>query len=109
MGAQAHGISTHKVDDLVKALGADTKSELFQICAGLDEEVVQFRDRTLTAQDSPYVFLDDTYCNQGWAPDGVPGDHRRGRPEVLGFDVGDSEYGAGPASCSRSRPATLVG
>ena len=65
MEAYVHGVSTRKVDDLVKALGADTgisKSEVSRICAGLDAEVAEFRDRTLAAQDFPYVFLDATYC-----------------------------------------------
>ena len=56
MEAYVHGVSTRKVDDLVKALGADTgisKSEVSRICAGLDAEVAQFRDRTLAAQDFP--------------------------------------------------------
>ncbi|GAA4927712.1 transposase-like protein [Nonomuraea thailandensis] len=42
MEAYLHGVSTRKVDDLVKALGADTgisKSEVSRICADLDEEV----------------------------------------------------------------------
>ena len=42
MEAYLHGVSTRKVDDLVKALGADTgisKSEVSRICAGLDAEV----------------------------------------------------------------------
>ena len=61
MEAYLHGVSTRKVDDLVKALAADTgisKSEVSRICAGLDAEVAQFRDRTLSALDYPYVFLD---------------------------------------------------
>ena len=65
MEAYVHGVSTRKVDDLVKALGADTgisKSEVSRICAGLDAEVAEFRDRTLASQDFPYVFLDATYC-----------------------------------------------
>ena len=65
MEAYLHGVSTRKVDDLVKALGADTgisKSEVSRICAGLDAEVAQFRDRTLSTLDYPYVFLDATYC-----------------------------------------------
>ena len=48
MEAYLHGVSTRKVDDLVKALGADsgiTKSEVSRICADLDEEVSGFRDR----------------------------------------------------------------
>ncbi len=42
MEAYLHGVSTRKVDDLVRALGADTgisKSEVSRICADLDEEV----------------------------------------------------------------------
>ena len=42
MEAYLHGVSTRKVDDLVKALGADSgisKSEVSRICAGLDPEV----------------------------------------------------------------------
>jgi len=101
MEAYVHGVSTRKVDDLVKALGADTgisKSEVSRICAGLDAEVAEFRDRTLAAQDFPYVFLDATYCKARVGHRivsqaivvavGVAADGRR---EVLGFDVGDSE------------------
>jgi len=101
MEAYLHGVSTRKVDDLVKALGADTgisKSEVSRICAGLDAEVAQFRDRTLSALDYPYVFLDATYCKARVnhrivsqaivVAVGVAADGRR---EVLGFDVGDTE------------------
>jgi putative transposase len=64
MEAYLHGVSTRKVDDLVKALGADpgiSKSEVSRICAGLDEEVSQFQDRDLAALDFPYLFLDAIY------------------------------------------------
>jgi putative transposase len=64
MEAYLHGVSTRKVDDLVKALGADTgisKSEVSRICADLDHEVGAFRDRDLSAMGYPYVFLDATY------------------------------------------------
>jgi len=101
MEAYVHGVSTRKVDDLVPALGADTgmsKSEVSRICAGLDAEVAEFRDRTLASQDFPYVFLDATYCKARVGHRivsqaivvavGVAADGRR---EVLGFDVGDSE------------------
>src|SRR5437667_11998486 len=53
MEAYLHGTSTRKVDDLVKALGADTgisKSEVSRICAELDVEVAAFRDRSLAEQ-----------------------------------------------------------
>jgi transposase-like protein len=45
MEAYLHGVSTRKVDDLVKALGADTgisKSEVSRICEDLDHEVGAF-------------------------------------------------------------------
>jgi transposase-like protein len=104
MEAYLHGVSTRKVDDLVKALGIDSgisKSEVSRICADLDVEVGAFRDRTLTETSYPYVFLDATYCKARVnhrvvsqavvIATGVTGDGRR---EVLGFDVGDSEDGA---------------
>lgn len=101
MEAYLHGVSTRKVDDLVKALGADTgisKSEVSRICEDLDQEVGAFRDRDLSAMGYPYVFLDATYCKARVGHRvvsqaivvafGVAADGRR---EVLGFDVGDSE------------------
>jgi putative transposase len=39
-----------------------SKSEVSRICADLDTEVAAFRDRPLTSQAFPYVFLDATYC-----------------------------------------------
>jgi putative transposase len=104
MEAYLHGTSTRKVDDLVKALGADTgisKSEVSRICADLDAEVAAFRDRSLAGMAFPYVFLDATYCKARVnhrvvsqavvVATGVAADGHR---EVLGFDVGDSEDGA---------------
>lgn len=101
MEAYVHGVSTRKVDDLVRALGADTgisKSEVSRICADLDEDVAAYRDRPLDADTYPYVFLDATYCKARVGRRvvsqavvvavGVAGDGRR---EVLGFDVGDTE------------------
>lgn len=93
--------STLKVDDLVKALGADTgisKSEVSRICQNLDEDVAAFRDRPLEDATYPYVFLDATYCKARvgrWVVSqavvvavGVAADGRR---EVLGFEVGETE------------------
>ena len=104
MEAYLHGTSTRKVDDLVKALGADSgisKSEVSRICQELDVEVAAFRDRSLAEQPFRYVFLDATYCKARVdhrvvsqavvVATGVAADGRR---EVLGFDVGDSEDGA---------------
>jgi len=104
MEAYLHGVSTRKVDDLVKALGADSgisKSEVSRICADLDEEVAAFRDRSLAGQHFPYVFLDATYCrarvNRRVVSQAVvvaTGVRADGWREVLGFAVGDSEDGA---------------
>lgn len=101
MEAYLHGVSTRKVDDLVKALGADSgisKSEVSRICAGLDAEVAQLRDRTLSELDYPYVFLDATYCkarvNHRIVSQAVVvavGVAADGRRKVLGFDVGDTK------------------
>src|SRR3982750_3322747 len=104
MEAYLHGVSTRKVDDLVRALGADTgisKSEVSRICADLDEEVGAFRDRPLGEIAFPYVFLDATYCkarvNRRVVSQAVviaTGVAADGHREVLGFAVGDSEDGA---------------
>src|SRR4051795_1713252 len=119
MEAYLHGVSTRKVDDLVKALGIDSgisKSEVSRICADLDVEVGAFRDRTLSEVTYPYVFLDATYCKARVnhrvvsqavvIATGVTGDGRR---EVLGFDVGDSEDGAFWTAFLRSLKARGLG
>ena len=69
--------------------------------ADLDTEVRAFRERPLSEQPFPYVFLDATYSKARVnhrvvsqavvIATGVAADVRR---EALGFDVGDSEDGA---------------
>ncbi len=101
MESYLHGVSTRKVDDLVKALGVDTgisKSEVSRICEGLDRDVAALRDRSLGETAYPYVFLDATYCKTRVehrvvsqaivVAIGVTADGRR---EVLGAEVGDTE------------------
>jgi len=101
MEAYVHGVSTRKVDDLVRALGADSgisKSEVSRICADLDEDVAEFRERRLDDTTYPYVFVDATYCKARVGRRvvsqaiviavGVAADGRR---QVLGFQVGDTE------------------
>ncbi len=119
MEAYLHGVSTRKVDDLVKALGADTgisKSEVSRICADLDTEVGAFRDRSLAGQHFPYVFLDATYCkarvNHRIVSQAVviaTGVRADGWREVLGFAVGDSEDGAYWTAFLRSLKARGLG
>ena len=101
MEAYVHGVSTRKVDDLVRALGIDaglSKSEVSRICADLDDEMAAFRSRDLSALEFPYVFLDATYLKARVehqvvsravvVATGVSSDGRR---EVLGVAVGDTE------------------
>jgi putative transposase len=119
MEAYLHGVSTRKVDDLVKALGADTgisKSEVSRICADLDEEVDAFRDRSLASAAFPYVFLDATYCkarvNRRVVSQAIvvaTGVRADGWREVLGFAVGDSEDGAFWTAFLRSLKARGLG
>lgn len=119
MQAYVEGVSTRKVDDLVKALGADSgisKSEVSRICADLDAEVGEFRDRSLAETTFPYVFLDATYCKARVGRRIVSqavviaiGVRADGRREVLGFDVGDSEDGAFWTAFLRSLKARGLG
>jgi len=97
--AYVHGVSTRKVDDLVKALGLDgiSKSEVSRICAELDPVVEAFRTRPLTGEH-PYLWLDATYhkvridgrvvSQATVVAIGVTFDGER---QVLGIDVGASE------------------
>jgi transposase-like protein len=60
--AYVKGISTRKVDDLVKALGIDgiSRSEVSRICKSLDEEVQAFLARPIESE-CPYLWLDATF------------------------------------------------
>jgi transposase-like protein len=104
MEAYVHGISTRKVDDLVKSLGVATgisKSEVSRICSALDKELEEFRNRPLGHVAFPYVFADATYVKGrvrgrvvSRAVVVATGVTANGDREVLGIDVGDSEDGA---------------
>jgi putative transposase len=103
MEAYVHGVSTRKVDDLVKALGAASgisKSEVSRICAELDKDLEAFRTRRLEGE-FPYVFCDATYVKARVSGRVVSravviatGVRSDGNREVLGIEVGDSEDGA---------------
>jgi putative transposase len=97
--AYVHGVSTRKVDDLVKALGLDgiSKSEVSRICAELDPIVEAFRTRPLTGEH-PYVWLDATYHKVridgrvvSQATVVAIGVTLDGERQILGIDVGASE------------------
>jgi putative transposase len=106
-----HGVSTRKVDELVKALGMSgiSKSRVSEVCKELDEEVERFRSRPLEGS-YPYVWVDATYLKA--RQDGrvastavviaVGVKAQTGEREVLGFEVGPSEDGAFWTSFLRS-------
>jgi putative transposase len=97
--AYIEGVSTRKVDDLLKALGLTgiDKSKVSRICKELDEVVEQFRNRPLEGE-YPYLWLDALYLK-------VRQNHRivsmatviaigvdtQGRRHILGFALGASE------------------
>jgi len=97
--AYIEGVSTRKVDELLKAMGLTgiDKSQVSRICKGLDEVVQDFRNRPLEGR-YPYVWLDALYLK-------VRQNHRvvsqalviaigvndQGERELLGFALGASE------------------
>jgi transposase-like protein len=100
--AYIEGVSTRRVDDLVKALGMTgmSKSQVSRLCAELDAEVERFRTRPL-AEPYPDVWLDATFVkvrDQGrivsQAVVVAVGVTAGGVREVLGVDIGPSEDGA---------------
>jgi putative transposase len=97
--AYVKGVSTRKVDDLVRALGLQgvSKSKVSRICQELDELVTAFRRRPL-AGDYPYVWLDALYVKVrqhhrivSQAVVIAIGVRRDGERTVLGFDSGPGE------------------
>jgi transposase-like protein len=100
--AYVHGVSTRKVDDLLKALGLDgmSKSEVSRICTELDVEVEAFRSRPITGEH-PYLWIDATYHKvrqdgrvQSMATVVAIGVTADGERQVLGVDAGPSEDAA---------------
>jgi hypothetical protein len=58
--AYVEGVSTRRVDDLVKAMGIEgiSKSEVSRMAAELDQKVAEFRDRPLDAGPYRYLWID---------------------------------------------------
>jgi putative transposase len=98
------GVSTRRVDGLVRTLGLEgmSKSQVSELAKELDPVVASFRNRPL--DDGPYTFLwldaMTQRCREGGRvvnvatviATGVNGDGHR---EILGLDVMTSEDGAG--------------
>jgi len=102
------GVSTRRVDDLVRTLGiaSISKSEVSRMCAGLDAEVTAFRSRSLSAEAYPYVWFDATYLKVREAGRVVSmavlvatGVARSGERRILGLELaaGNDEGSAWPA------------
>ncbi|MCZ4327923.1 IS256 family transposase [Brachybacterium paraconglomeratum] len=95
------GVSTRKVEDLVRALGNESgisKSQVSRICGEIDEVVAEFLHRRLDHTWFPYLFLDATYLDirQGGrvvsqAVVVATGVAATGHREVLGMAIGDAE------------------
>ena len=97
--AYVKGVSTRKVDDLVRALGIDgiSKSEVSRVCKVLDEDVKVFVSRPIQGE-YPYVWLDATFhkIREGGRVVSVAtvvaiGVSAAGHRSVLGCDTGASE------------------
>jgi putative transposase len=61
--AYVKGVSTRKVDDLVRAMGASgvSKSEVSRLVGELDTDLRAFRERRLDEVQYPYLWLDAQY------------------------------------------------
>ena len=101
--AYVEGVSTRRVDDLIKSLGCDgiSKSQVSRICRDLDQVVETFLGRPLDGSPYPYVWLDalTQKVREGGRIVNVSvvvatGVNAHGQREVLGMDVGASEDGA---------------
>ena len=101
--AYVEGVSTRRVDDLIKALGCDgiSKSQVSRICQELDEVVESFLGRSLHGQAYPYLWLDALTQKVREAGRIVnvsvvvaTAVNTEGQREILGMDVGTSEDGA---------------
>ncbi len=120
MEAYLHGVSTRKIDDLVKALGADTgisKSEVSRICQDLDGEVAAFRDVIWVKPGTRMCSLTPRIARPGsttasslkpwWWPSALP---RTGAARSsVSTSVTVRTRCSGPASCGRSGRAAWTG
>jgi transposase-like protein len=97
------GVSTRKVDALVRTLGIDgiSKSEVSRMCTELDRGVRAFRERRLDEHRYPYVWLDAKFekVREGGRIEPMAllvaiAVNEQGEREILGFEVGHGETGA---------------
>lgn len=98
------GVSTRRVDKLVKTLGIDgiSKSQVSEMAKSLDEAVEAFRNRPLDKGPYTYLWIDalTQKCREGGRIVNVAAVlatavNGEGHREVLGLDVVTTEDGAG--------------
>ena len=101
--AYVEGVSTRRVDDLVKALGCEgiSKSQVSRICEELDDVVDGFLQRPLDGGPYPHLWLDGLTqkVREGGRIVNVTvvvatAVNAEGRREIIGMDVGTSEDSA---------------
>jgi transposase-like protein len=98
--AYVSGVSTRRVDDLVKALGIEgiSKSEVSRLAAELDTLVAEFRERPLDAGPYRYLWIDaiTQKVREGGRVVNVSAViatavNAEGRREIVGFDIVTTE------------------
>ena len=98
--AYVEGVSTRRVDDLVKAMGIEgmSKSEVSRLAAELDQKVTEFKERPLTEGPYRYLWIDalTERVREGGRVVNVSvviatAVNAEGRREVVGFDVVTTE------------------
>ena len=94
------GVSTRRVDDLVKAMGIDgmSPSQVSRLAATLDAKVAEFRNRPLDAGPYRYVWIDalTQKVREGGRVVNVSAViatavNVEGRREIIGFDIVTTE------------------
>ncbi len=93
------GVSTRKMDELVKAMGCEgiSKSQVSELCQALDARVEDFLKRPLEG-GWPYLWLDATYLKVRLGGRAISvaaiiatGVNPEGKREILGLGIGLSE------------------
>jgi len=102
--AYIEGVSTRRVDDLVRSMGIDgmSKSQVSELAKNLDVKVAEFRNRPLDAGPYTYLWLDALFhkVREGGRVVSVAtviatGVNADGHREILGVDLFSAEDGAG--------------
>jgi len=98
--AYVEGVSTRRVDDLVKAMGIDgiSKSEVSRMAAELDTVVRQFKERPLDGGPYRYLWIDalTQRVREGGRVVNVSAViatavNAEGNREIIGFDIATTE------------------